>query len=217
LKNYSTGNDAKHRCLAFIHILSCIKLDYLKEESIMSKMKFGILLVFAVLALVGTVSAFGPISFPYDGKLVVTYVKSDAGYDNVFGIYLPVDQELGAIHEPDAAAPGTEYPIENYLKDAPVVLYIATPHENIFRSDVVGEDGENHANVIAEADGSYTVAFEDKTAAEESDWDYNDVVLNVRCIPDPINAPEFPTLALPVGLIIGMLGVVLFIQKTKEE
>jgi uncharacterized repeat protein (TIGR01451 family) len=33
----------------------------------------------------------------------------------------------------------------------------------------------------------------------------------------PIPSPEFPTLALPVGLIIGMLGVVLFIQKTKED
>jgi uncharacterized repeat protein (TIGR01451 family) len=33
----------------------------------------------------------------------------------------------------------------------------------------------------------------------------------------PIPSPEFPTLALPVGLIIGMLGVVLFIQKTKEN
>jgi len=32
----------------------------------------------------------------------------------------------------------------------------------------------------------------------------------------PIPSPEFPTMALPVGLIIGMLGVVLFIRKTKE-
>jgi hypothetical protein len=32
----------------------------------------------------------------------------------------------------------------------------------------------------------------------------------------PIPSPEFPTQALPVGLIIGMLGVVLFIRKTKE-
>jgi hypothetical protein len=32
----------------------------------------------------------------------------------------------------------------------------------------------------------------------------------------PIPSPEFPTMALPVGLIIGMLGVVLFIQRTKE-
>ena len=33
----------------------------------------------------------------------------------------------------------------------------------------------------------------------------------------PIPSPEFPTLALPAGLIVGMLGVVLFIQKTKED
>ena len=32
----------------------------------------------------------------------------------------------------------------------------------------------------------------------------------------PIPSPEFPTMALPVGLLIGMVGVVLFIRKTKE-
>jgi hypothetical protein len=29
--------------------------------------------------------------------------------------------------------------------------------------------------------------------------------------------PEFPTLALPAALIIGMLGVVLFVKRPKEE
>jgi hypothetical protein len=191
-------------------------MDYLKEESIMSKMKFGILLVFAVLALVGTVSAYGPISFPYDGKLVVTYVDSDAGYNNEFGIFLPGPQLfLGKIH--DVTHPKVYTDVGSCSKDAPVVLYIKSPTGHTYRSDQPGWDGENHANVIAAAGGSYTVAFEDKANCEGSDWDFNDVVLNVACTPDTIPTPEFPTLALPAGLIIGMLGVVLFIQKTKEE
>ena len=33
----------------------------------------------------------------------------------------------------------------------------------------------------------------------------------------PIPAPEFPTMALPAALIVGMLGAVLFIQRTKEN
>ena len=33
----------------------------------------------------------------------------------------------------------------------------------------------------------------------------------------PPAVPEFPTMALPVVLIVGMLGAVLFIQKSKEE
>jgi hypothetical protein len=32
-----------------------------------------------------------------------------------------------------------------------------------------------------------------------------------------IPTPEFPTMALPAGLIVGLLGVVLFIQRTKEN
>jgi len=44
------------------------------------------------------------------------------------------------------------------------------------------------------------------------------ITLNGRStieLPPPV--PEFPTMALPVALIIGMLGAVLFIQKTKEQ
>jgi uncharacterized repeat protein (TIGR01451 family) len=33
----------------------------------------------------------------------------------------------------------------------------------------------------------------------------------------PIPSPEFPTMALPAGLIVGIFGVILFIQKTKEN
>jgi hypothetical protein len=33
----------------------------------------------------------------------------------------------------------------------------------------------------------------------------------------PSQAPEFPTMALPAAFIVGMIGVVLFIQKTKEN
>ena len=32
-----------------------------------------------------------------------------------------------------------------------------------------------------------------------------------------VPVPEFPTVALPAALIIGLIGVVLFIQKSKEE
>jgi len=33
----------------------------------------------------------------------------------------------------------------------------------------------------------------------------------------PIAAPEFPSMVLPVGLIVGILGAVLFIQRSKEN
>ena len=34
---------------------------------------------------------------------------------------------------------------------------------------------------------------------------------------DTTPVPEFPTMALPAAFIVGMLGVVLFIQRTKEN
>jgi hypothetical protein len=36
-------------------------------------------------------------------------------------------------------------------------------------------------------------------------------------IPDPATAPEFPTMALPTVLVIGMLGTVHLIRRTKEN
>jgi hypothetical protein len=33
----------------------------------------------------------------------------------------------------------------------------------------------------------------------------------------PVSSPEFPTLAVPAGLIVGILGAVLFIQRSKEN
>jgi hypothetical protein len=81
-------------------------------------------------------------------------------------------------------------------------------------SDILGGDGFVHAKITDEA-GTFTVGFEDING-HGADWDYNDAILSVACTPDPTSPPEFPTLALPVGLIIGMVGVVLFVCKTKE-
>jgi hypothetical protein len=36
-------------------------------------------------------------------------------------------------------------------------------------------------------------------------------------VPDEIPVPEFPTMALPAALIVGLIGAVLFIQKSKED
>jgi hypothetical protein len=55
------------------------------------------------------------------------------------------------------------------------------------------------------------------------DWmddnlDNNNCHLPVCIVPEPsIPAPEFPTLALPGAMVIGFLGVVLFILRTKEQ
>jgi hypothetical protein len=177
-----------------------------------------ILALLIVLALVGIVSAQGPITFPYYGDLVVTYVSSDAGYNNEFGMYQPVSQSFGFIHNEPV---GKQYTVGHCTPTTDVVLYITSPTGHTYYSDLI-QSGDlfNHANVVPNGDASlYTVYFENLYGTETPDWDFNDVVLSVSCTkgPNPPPVPEFPTMALPVAFIIGMLGAVLFVQKYKEN
>lgn len=180
------------------------------------KKSWIILAVLGALALVGTVSAFGPITFPYSGTLVVTYVSSDAAYNNEFGILLPISQSLGFIHGNTPALAGTRFTVAgHYASGGSVVVYIRTPESYAYRSDQNGPDGVDHAKVTAMADKSFTVAFEDLYGG--GDRDYNDVILNVACTPDKVPVPEFPDIGLPVLLIIGMLGTVFLIKRMKDQ
>ncbi|RPI40090.1 MAG: DUF11 domain-containing protein [Methanoregulaceae archaeon] len=56
--------------------------------------------------------------------------------------------------------------------------------------------------------GSYTGAADTSRNPVITQFDVNEC---------PIPSPEFPSIALPVGMIIGVLGVVLRIQKTREH
>jgi len=178
-----------------------------------------ILAVLVVFALVSTVSAFGPITYPYSGTLTITYVGSvTASYNNQFGIEKPGHMSLGFTKNP-FTTPGTTYnTIGRCSPDVPVVLYIVSPPQGgskTYYSDKNGLDGIDHAKVTAESGGSYTVAFEDMWYG--GDKDYNDVIMNVACTRDVTPVPEFPAIALPVGLIVGILGAVFYIRSTGED
>ena len=190
--------------------------------------KTGIILaVLLAFALVGTVSAYGDIIFDYNGKLVVTYISSNAWYNNAFGVSEPGPQLfLGKIHD---VTPPVEYSDAGRCsKGDNVALYITTPGPSdprprdpygpqTYYSNKPGLDNLDHATPALQGDGSWNVAFEDSWL-DKIDDDTNDVILNVACIKDsPIPTPEFPTMALPAALIVGMLGAVLFLQRTKEN
>ena len=188
--------------------------------------KVGIILaVLVVFALVSTVSAFGPITFSYNGNLVVTYVSLSAGYNNEFGIEKPGLVSLGFIHGNPPAVPGTVYENRGRCSPGvPVVLYLNNSPQGgskTFYSDRIGGDGLDHALVIGPVNEIYTVGFEDIYGVRTipgvpGDGDYNDVVLTVACTRDVTPIPEFPAIALPVGLIIGILGAVLYLRSTRE-
>ncbi len=175
-----------------------------------------ILAVLVVFALVSTVSAQGPIIFPYDGDIVVTFVSDSAGFNNEFGMYLPVSYSFGYI---DNEPVGQTYKVGRCSPTTNVVLYITSPTDHTYYSDLIASgDGFNHVKVDdTNGDGSlYTVNFENLYGTETPDWDFDDVVLSVSCTKDSIPAPEFPTMALPAALIVGMLGTVLFIRRDRD-
>jgi len=177
-----------------------------------------ILAVLLAFALVGTVSAFETIKFPFNGQLKVGYLGSvTASYNDGFGIEFGVGPTSLGFTKSPYTAPGTVFSPGKCEDGVPVVLYITNPKGVSFYSDQNGVDGVNHA-AVSESAGVYTVWFEDLVKSDRYyDNDLNDVGMNVTCIPDPIPTPEFPTMALPAALIVGMLGAVLFLQRTKEN
>ena len=177
-----------------------------------------ILAVLLAFALVGTVSAYRDITFPFNGQLKVGYLGSvTASYNDGFGIEFGVGQTSLGFTKSPYTAPGTIFSPGKCKDGKPVKLYIINPNGVSFYSDSNGVDGVNHADV-SESGGVYTVWFEDLLKSDKwYDNDMNDVGMNVTCIPDPIPTPEFPTMALPAALIVGMLGAVLFLQRTKEN
>ncbi len=173
-------------------------------------------------ALVNTASAFAPINFSNNGDLVLTYLgKGSAVFDNQFGIDQPPPHTtLGHTNGINPATPGTKYEnIGKCYKDkkVEVVLFIKTPPNGgskTFYSNAKGPDGKDHANVTKQEDGSFYIGFEDWT-----DNNFKDVQLTIACIPEeqPIAIPEFPILTLSAAFIVGMLGAVLLIRKTREH
>jgi len=183
------------------------------------------LLLVMLLAGIGTVSAYGPISFDYNGDLVVTYQSQDASYNNEFGLFTPGPVFLGKSH--DVTPPQVYTGKGRCTAGEDVILSIKNPLKQTYRSDIPVNEWKlfpsppylrfvpvDHAQVTPESDGSFTVGFEDEYGGYHAD--YNDVVLNVACVKDtPV--PEFPTLALPLGLIIGILGTVFYIRETRKQ
>ena len=184
--------------------------------------KWIVVAVLVMFALIGTASAFAPITFPYSGDIQVTYVNNiTEAYNNAFGISLPAIHQLGFTIHP-AAAHGTVYTnIGECSPDTNVELYITNPAGHTFYSDKIGGDGLDHAIVTGPTGTaghlSYHVAFEDVYGHNPNvgEPDNNDVIMDVACNTFPV--PEFPTMALPAALIVGFVGAILFIKSTKEN
>ena len=182
-----------------------------------------ILALLLVVALCSTASAAeGPIIFPYNGNIVVTFVSEFTGFNgDEFGMYQPVSVSFGTLDNP-ALNPGDTFTVGRCSPTTNVVLWVTSETGHTYYSDLIpAGDGNSHANVVdTNGDGSlYTVSFENMygTDLPPPDNDFNDVVLTVSCTRDPHLVPEFPSAALPAALIVGLIGAILFIKNTREN
>jgi hypothetical protein len=184
-----------------------------------------ILAVLIVFALVSTVSAI-PIQFDTTCQVTVKYLGGDAGYDNVFGWVegLPPGtlNYLGTGNDYSNTPIGESWNIGARTAYENNIFYITPAQTGLtYYSDpaTANPDSIEHVMVTPIDPTAYlvSVGFEDLLGG--GDTDFNDINLEVTCTPiiTPPPVPEFPTAALPAALLVGMLGAVLFIQKTKKN
>jgi hypothetical protein len=169
-----------------------------------------------------------PIAFDTDCDVSVTFVGSDAGYNNTFGWVSAVPP--GGILNPLGTGHGTHldsgFSIGPRAAHEDIYLYITTD-EQMKRTYFSGPSSANpdaleHVKVAPEDAHLVLVGFEDLYRG--GDRDFNDVTLAVACTPvvksQPVAesrpVPEFPTLAFPIAFIAGMLGAMLFLQRNRE-
>lgn len=206
--------DALHRRLAFLYYRAKEREQLISGGMIEMRKTLMCLAVLIAFALVSPVLAL-PITFPDAGTLHIKFVGSDAGYDDYFGIVSPFSQDLGMNH---VTPLDTEWTIGHIEANDPVILYLSVSNEGqTYVSDppASNPDTLEHISITDLSGGVKQVGWEDLLGGGDNDM--NDVILNVWVVPDPIPTPEFPTMALPAALIVGMLGAVLFIQRSKEN
>jgi len=182
-----------------------------------------ILAVLVVFALVSTVGAV-PITFDKSCEVTVTYLGGDAGFSNYFGWVsgTPPSGTLHQLGQGHVTPTGSIFPIGVRAANENNILYIKTDENNVFYSDpkTANPDGIEHVQVVPIDPNAYILKCGFEDLLNGGDRDFNDIYLQVSCDPiinPPPPVPEFPTMAFPVALIIGMLGAVLFIQKSKEQ
>jgi hypothetical protein len=215
---------------------------------LMKKMKFGILLVFAVLALVSVASAALPASveatltFPGTNSYFDVDVTDGGNFDlpNMDYYGWCADSKInGQDGVPSAAytpydSRGTLPPM--HTVDWNKVNYIIN-HKNGASKAAIQQAIWNYDNgrIAWSEGGSYSESevqalIDDAEAngenyVPENPGEYYSVILWKSRTAQPlfievpipeIPVPEFPTLALPVALLIGVVGAVQYVRARKE-
>ena len=153
-----------------------------------------------------------PVSACHDWNIFKTGVGGCAGEDITYTITVGVTDGQGqTIHLVDTLPPGVTYKssTDGGSENAGVVTW------NIY----VNAQGVWSKSVSVTVEAPATPQILTNVAKYyANDGKYHTASFVYAVEPcDTTNAPEFPSIALPVGMIIGLLGVVLFIRGTREN
>jgi choice-of-anchor C domain-containing protein len=174
------------------------------------------------------------------GSLSLTGWSIDSGsIDLVKGDWIPAGGSQcidltgyspGTISQIIPTVPGTVYQLSFAMAGNPggnpvkhLEVYWDTTSLGTYDFDTTGLSGSNMGwititipNLVASSSNT-KITFEDHSLSNPT-W-YGVALDNIEVVgsTQPINTPEFPSLALPVTMIIGILGAVLLIQRTKEQ
>jgi hypothetical protein len=213
-----------------------------RRRIIMRKMKFGILLVFAVLALVSVASAAlpsqvtatighpGPQSYwdvdvtigggdiPAADDYIGWCASSALGLgegERIFQVY----SSLGTMPEgfPTVDWNKVNYVINHKAGANPSTIQAVIWHYDGGVNSFDGVDMTKYDALIAaaEANPTYVPGVGENYAVIL--WNHRSLQPIFIEIPIPeIPAPEFPTLALPVAMLIGVVGAVQYVRARKE-
>jgi len=135
----------------------------------------------------------------------------------------------GTISQVLTTTPGAKYDLSFKMAGNPdgspkiktVQVFWGGVSEGMFTFDTTGKDhttmgwvSQGKTGLVASG-ASTVLKFVDVSGTDYYGAALDDIVVEPQQSTTAV--PEFPTMALPVALIVGMLGAVLFIQKSKEN
>lgn len=149
---------------------------------------------------------------PYEVTVILTDKQS--GFNNPTGWYAVNNSSARfSIFDNPPSEVGhieTITPKENFG------LYVNSGAGTFYSKASLNPDKINHVRVYqidnGHDAGAYVLGFEDSDQATSSDWDYQDIVVELKGV--SLAIPEFPTIALPVAAIVGF--VFMFVRKKEK-
>jgi choice-of-anchor C domain-containing protein len=130
----------------------------------------------------------------------------------------------GSITQTLTTTPGTKYQVTFDMAGnagcGPAIKTVDVNWDSQTKTATFDSTGKSYSNMgwVAKSfnfqagSGSTVLQFVDTTSSSPCGVALDNIIVTEQ----PIPTPEFPTMALPAALIIGLLGVVLFMQRTKE-